>query len=145
MNLFVQQHNGILWSHNHELMLVEPWGRDSIRVRATQLDRLLEMPGALLPAEHTPAGITIGDREATLCNGRLSAIIAADGGIRFVDERRRRTGGGRAPAPLAPFHRAVARELSASRRVSQRTTMSAATGSASIRTVSWTRKAASSS
>ena len=35
MQGFRQQQNGLLWERNHETVQIEPWGRDSLRVRST--------------------------------------------------------------------------------------------------------------
>ena len=35
MQGFRQQGNVLIWERNHETVQIEPWGRDSLRVRAT--------------------------------------------------------------------------------------------------------------
>jgi len=35
MQGFRQQKNRLLWEQNHETLQIEPWGRDSLRVRST--------------------------------------------------------------------------------------------------------------
>ncbi|HET6502254.1 MAG TPA: TIM-barrel domain-containing protein [Amycolatopsis sp.] len=88
----------------HEVWRVEPWGRDSLRVRVGQQRILDEVPGALLPPKAVPAdtttevtsgvtsGVTTDDgRTGRIVNGALTAIIViapSDTGdsalIRFV-------------------------------------------------------------
>jgi alpha-D-xyloside xylohydrolase len=35
MQGFLQEKNSLIWTLNHETVRIEPWGRDSLRVRAT--------------------------------------------------------------------------------------------------------------
>ena len=35
MQGFLQQNNSLIWTLNHEMVRIESWGRDSLRVRAT--------------------------------------------------------------------------------------------------------------
>src|SRR5438309_1524965 len=84
MQGFRQQQNGLLWERNHETVQIEPWGRDSLRVRSTISagirDDLLSV--LLTPAE-TETQITIGSEGATIRNGSISASVSPEGRIRF--------------------------------------------------------------
>ncbi|MFC8450454.1 TIM-barrel domain-containing protein [Kitasatospora sp. NPDC057223] len=65
------------WRARGETLRVEPWGRDSVRVRATPGGALLEdLPGALLerPA-HGEAVVRIEGSTATLVNGAITVRI----------------------------------------------------------------------
>ena len=35
MQGFLQENNSLIWTLHHETVRIEPWGRDSLRVRAT--------------------------------------------------------------------------------------------------------------
>ena len=69
MQGFLQQNNSLIWTLNHETVRIEPWGRDSLRVRATVSagirDDLLSV--LLSPAE-TDTKITIGKEGAAVSN-----------------------------------------------------------------------------
>jgi alpha-D-xyloside xylohydrolase len=84
MQGFRQHQNTLVWERNHETLQIEPWGRDSLRVRSTISagirDDLLSV--LLSPAE-THTQITMGAGEATIRNGAISASISAEGCIRF--------------------------------------------------------------
>jgi alpha-D-xyloside xylohydrolase len=84
MQGFRQQKNTLLWEQNHELVQIAPWGRDSLRVRATVSagirDDLLSI---LYPPAETDTQITIGEEGATIHNGALTASISPEGIIRF--------------------------------------------------------------
>ncbi|MFG2040036.1 TIM-barrel domain-containing protein [Dactylosporangium sp. NPDC048998] len=66
----------LTWRHGHHVLVAEPWGADSVRVRAG-LHRIdAGLPGALLP-EPPPAAATLEGR--ALVNGRLRVEVSADG------------------------------------------------------------------
>ena len=78
MQGFRQYANGLLWEGKHETVQIEPWGRDSVRVRATYDAALhADLVSALLPPAPTEARITLDEQGATLVNGasRISAPI----------------------------------------------------------------------
>jgi alpha-D-xyloside xylohydrolase len=84
MQGFRQQKNMLLWEQNHEMMQIEPWGRDSLRVRATISTGIRDdLLSVLLPPAETDAQITIGAEGATIRNGALTASISPEGLIRF--------------------------------------------------------------
>jgi alpha-D-xyloside xylohydrolase len=63
-----------------ELLRIEPWGADSVRVRVARHRVLDDLPGALLPAKPANAAITLTDRHGELVNGDLTAVVEiADG------------------------------------------------------------------
>ena len=35
MNRFREDNGALIWSKNHETVLIQPWGKDSLRVRST--------------------------------------------------------------------------------------------------------------
>ncbi|GHF53737.1 alpha-D-xyloside xylohydrolase [Amycolatopsis bartoniae] len=59
----------------HEVLRVEPWGPDSVRVRAGQHTILDDVPGALVPPKPTDVTVTTEEREGRLVNGGLTAIV----------------------------------------------------------------------
>jgi len=84
MQGFRQQNNMLLWEQSHEMMQIEPWGRDSLRVRATISAGIRDdLLSVLLPPAETDAQITIGAEGATIRNGALTASISPEGLIRF--------------------------------------------------------------
>jgi alpha-D-xyloside xylohydrolase len=72
------------WEQHHETLQIEPWGRDSLRVRSTVdtgiRDDLLNI---LLPPAATDVEITIGEEGAVIRNGAITASISPEGLIRF--------------------------------------------------------------
>jgi alpha-D-xyloside xylohydrolase len=80
---FDHQPNALLWQGGHETVRIEPWGADSLRVRATQAAEIRDLPGALLPPSPAEAEITIGPEAAAIRVGRLRADVTAEGQISF--------------------------------------------------------------
>ena len=61
-----------------QTLWVEPWGRDSIRVRATPLAEMPLRDWSLLLAKKTSAKISIEPGTAKLVNGKLTASVDAN-------------------------------------------------------------------
>jgi alpha-D-xyloside xylohydrolase len=77
MNLRISADTTTLyWRLNGEILKIEPWGPDGVRVRATNLPDFPDIPGALdvAPAA-APAMVSIAEDRGSLTNGRLRAEI----------------------------------------------------------------------
>ncbi|MEA3346300.1 MAG: glycoside hydrolase family 31 protein [Chloroflexota bacterium] len=95
MQVFRQRDNTLIWRMGYETVQVEPWGRDSLRVRATMGAEIRDdLPGALLEPAATDAQIEIGEEHAVLHNGAITAelsfkpgplIAAPEGKLRFLN------------------------------------------------------------
>jgi alpha-D-xyloside xylohydrolase len=77
----------LLLTYGHEKVVIEGWGRDGLRVRATVAPRIDDTPWALVePVESDPT-VDITDALARIRNGRIEARVAdtsfQDGWIRF--------------------------------------------------------------
>jgi alpha-D-xyloside xylohydrolase len=74
--------NGILEvRHRHEVIRIQAWGADSVRVRAAQHCIPANSVGALgdeAPPADTPSHVTIEGTRATLASGRLRAEVTFD-------------------------------------------------------------------
>lgn len=79
--------NRLVWKYDDEMLWIEPWGRDSLRVRVTHL---YEMPGqdwALLSVKETEAVIEITEDAATITNGNITAVCDDLGRLTFTNEK----------------------------------------------------------
>ena len=86
---FTCQPNALIWRGGHETVRIEPWGADSLRVRAAQGPEVRDdLPGALLPPAPVEAEITVAAEVASLRVGRLCADVTAEGQISFTDTSR---------------------------------------------------------
>ena len=74
MRYFTRQENGIVFRANGETVVVSPWGRDSLRVRAVQMADVRDDRFALLEPcqDDHEVEITLDDERAVLQNGRIT-------------------------------------------------------------------------
>jgi alpha-D-xyloside xylohydrolase len=71
----------------NEFIVLEAWGKDSIRVRVTPNGELSELPGALLaPVKTSPEAFMRGN-DAVLRNGDLEAVLQPKDTIQFINRR----------------------------------------------------------
>jgi alpha-D-xyloside xylohydrolase len=74
------------WTGRQEMLRIEPWGPNSLRVRSKVGGPILEgLPGALLdPPPASAAEVEINDRGATIVNGEITARVSPTGRIAFL-------------------------------------------------------------
>lgn len=90
MQYCYQQGNALLWRKNYETLLIEPWGRNSLRVRATVTQEIRDdLLNALLPQTATGANadtsIEIASDSALIRNGSIAAELSPEGHLRFIN------------------------------------------------------------
>lgn len=86
MTEFIKKTNSLLCSLNNEVLEIEPWGPDALRVRATCLPEIKQdWISALLPQEKHQVEIQIGENEASLRNGSIVAQVNASGVLSFMN------------------------------------------------------------
>ena len=86
MMKFLTDGNALLCLHQGEKLRIEPWGRDSLRVRSTMLPEFSGQDWALTEApEQTEAVISI-EEQATITNGRIKATVNHAGVISFYKD-----------------------------------------------------------
>jgi alpha-D-xyloside xylohydrolase len=78
--------NRLVWEYNHETLWLEPWGMNSLRIRSTVTDKMDENDWALLSPETRSAVITEEEHSAKIVNGKISAVVTADGKITFYNQ-----------------------------------------------------------
>jgi len=83
---FIKKTNSLVCSLGNEVLEIEPWGPDGIRVRGTRLPEIKQdWISALLPVEKYQANIEISETEASLRNGSIVANINASGQLSFIN------------------------------------------------------------
>lgn len=84
-----QENNRLLRRLDAELLCIEPWGKNSLRVRCSlQPDILSNEDFALLPQRgETPARISIGKSRAYITNGKLRCEVFPSGKLRFYNQK----------------------------------------------------------
>ena len=80
---FVEDAGALTWRAGHEILRIEAWGPDSLRVRAA-LDHFIEDHGALAERPAAPGAVKVLGQEANITVGAITAKVDADGQIRFL-------------------------------------------------------------
>jgi alpha-D-xyloside xylohydrolase len=77
---FKSSKNCLTYSYDSETLIIEPWGNNAFRVRATKLFAFPDEDWALLKSEApTSAQVTSKDATETITNGNISATVTATG------------------------------------------------------------------
>ena len=75
--------NAIEYRYDSEIVRIEGWGPNGIRVRAVKQAEIPEDPGALLPGGEAEGCVTEGKGGMTLVNGKITASVDPAGMIVF--------------------------------------------------------------
>jgi alpha-D-xyloside xylohydrolase len=75
----------LIRQYDAEQLWLEPWGVNSLRIRATHRAAMMEEDWALLPQQPCETQITIVGQTASIQNGNIRAEISADGKITFYN------------------------------------------------------------
>ena len=86
MAIFSKEGSRLIYRYDAETLWIEPWGDNSLRVRATKLHVMPEENWALLNAGGS-AQIDITDGFATIQNGKIKAVITKAGKLAFYNQK----------------------------------------------------------
>ena len=85
--MFSQSNSRLIWSYDHETLWIEPWGENSIRIRATREQKMPEEDWALLPPKKSPSCLlSIQPNGASLINGNIKAYVNGNGKITILNK-----------------------------------------------------------
>ena len=87
MAIFSREGARLIRLSDYEKLWIEPWGKDSLRVRATCQAEMPMEDWALIAPESGDAEITIEDQTASITNGKITAKIADGGCVSFFNHR----------------------------------------------------------
>ena len=78
MNFFTEENGALIFRENGETLKIEPWGRDSLRIRSVMLGDILDYSAGLLEADSSEHKCTISmnngdERYAKIINGKITA------------------------------------------------------------------------
>ena len=71
-----QNANRIIYRYNNEKVWIEPWGKDSVRVRAAKMPEMPSENWALEEKVSTRAEIHIDKEQAALVNGKIKVVVS---------------------------------------------------------------------
>ena len=77
----------LIYHYDAEEIWIEPWGKNSLRVRACKTARMPEEDWALLPQAPCSPEIEIKDGCATIANGKILARITEAGKMTFFNQK----------------------------------------------------------
>ena len=85
---FEQKGNALCYRYEAERLVIEPWGENSLRVRATKMAEMPQEDWALLAPENpgTPQ-ITVREDGAEIVNGKLRAELNLIGKLTFYNQK----------------------------------------------------------
>ena len=84
-----QEGNKLYRRQDKELLLIEPWGKNSLRVRATQRHEFLpdgNGNSALLTPSAAETEIAIDGKRATITNGKITCTVSENGELQFCNQ-----------------------------------------------------------
>jgi alpha-D-xyloside xylohydrolase len=85
MGVFTQSGDALEWRGGHEIVRIQAWGTNSLRVRGTiRQDIRDDLPGALLAPGPSRADLGVSTDLAQITNGSLRGEISASGRLRFL-------------------------------------------------------------
>lgn len=101
--------NKLIYRNDSEILQIEPWGENSLRVRGTKTAAVSQEPWALLDAEPLEAQIKVEGKTASITNGKITAAFNEFGWLTYynqkgevlLEERWRVNNGGHKTSPLA--------------------------------------------
>ena len=81
--------NKIYCRQDKELLVIEPWGPNSLRIRATQNHTFNrdEETSALLPAMASSPELKTDGKSATIVNGKIRCELMVTGKIKFYNQK----------------------------------------------------------
>ncbi|KAG9518478.1 glycoside hydrolase family 31 protein, partial [Aureobasidium melanogenum] len=77
--MFAKQDNRLIFSYDADKLWIEPWGKNALRIRATQLNQMPSENWALEGSSGPSAVIEIGEKASSLSNGDIKAVVTAKG------------------------------------------------------------------
>src|SRR2546423_305575 len=85
MSVFTRTTTSLVFRLNYEVLQIESWGANSLRIRATTSPHIQpETASALLQASASEPVIEISESMARITNGKITAEVSAKGQIRFL-------------------------------------------------------------
>ena len=76
----------LIWQFDRQTLIIEPWGENSLRVRASCQPHIADTDWALLPTTPLPVEITQGNEMLSLRNGNITATLNQRGQLAFYNQ-----------------------------------------------------------
>ena len=86
MAILKSENGRLVMTDNNEKVWIEAWGKDALRVRCARQAKMPEEDWALEEPVGETAQVTVGEREATVTNGKITAKVNKVGKIAFYNQ-----------------------------------------------------------
>ena len=73
--LCMEKDNQLIWRYNGETLVICPWGENSLRIRSATMGDIEDTDYALIEQCEINAEIEIGEKQSTIINGKVKAVI----------------------------------------------------------------------
>ena len=77
----------LIYTNNGETVYVEAWGENSLRVRATKTSEISQNSWALLEPKPCNSVIEVGEKTASITNGKIKAIFNEFGWLTYYNQK----------------------------------------------------------
>ena len=84
--MFFESKNALVFKDDDSYVRIEPYGKDTLRVRARVDEAFGARDYALLKQEAVQTDITINEKSAEIANGKVRAVIEENGKISFFNQ-----------------------------------------------------------
>ena len=85
--MFLEAKNALVFKKGNETLLIEPWGKDSLRIRSTMERELVDRPWALTEkVKSEKAKIKIENGNGSITNGKIEARVNGNGIITLLKD-----------------------------------------------------------
>ena len=71
--------NALVYEYNGETLRIEPWGKDSLRIRSAMMNEIIDTDYALLPCENYNSEVRIEENRAEIMHGKIKAVVEVAG------------------------------------------------------------------
>ena len=86
MAILREKDGRLVVTDNNEKLWIEAWGENALRVRSTKMAQMPPENWALEEPHTAKAQIVIGEKEATVTNGKITAKVKKSGKIMFYNQ-----------------------------------------------------------
>lgn len=87
--MLFKEDNALCWRFDGELLRIEPWGENALRVRCTKHAGFSGNDWALTEPHAATAAVTIDERYGTIKNGKIRARVTRAGKLVFFDREKK--------------------------------------------------------
>ncbi len=84
---FKELDHSLYYRYDAEQLIIEPWGNNSLRVRASKMPKMPDEEWALLPPGKKKSEIMIENYQASIKNGKIKAVINKIGKLTFYNRK----------------------------------------------------------